>query len=192
MIHAATSHDHSLPSAALILLGPKLPAGFILRPLLGASDQEALLAHWLALSAECLRSRFFHAPSRDFLAARARSIDFVDPRVVGIFDAAGSLVCAAQWAPEGPGVAELAFSTLAASRGQGLAKIAVGACALDARSRGFTRLRLETLRKNIAAKKLCASMGARPEPSEELFPDTIVHHIEPDAAPAGSYLRPRR
>ena len=167
-----------LPPLASQLLSPKLSSDLSMRALDGPADRDALLAHWLALSPECLRLRFFYSPSPHALRERAQSMDFRQPRVVGIFDAQGTLVCSAQWAREAAGVAEIAFSTLSAHRGQGLAKLAVGACAIDARESGISKLRLETMRRNIPAKRLCHSMGGAPEPSEELLAETIVHHID--------------
>ena len=135
-----------------------LPRGFSMREL-GSGDKKDLFEHWAALGAEDLMSRFFSMPSREALEKRAMETDFSKTRMAGVFDASGKLVSVSQWARETSEVGESAFSTLPEFRKLGLAKAAALACALEARALGLRMLRMETLRRNHAARSLGQALG---------------------------------
>lgn len=142
-------------------------------------DREQLFNHWMALGPEGLRTRFFHPPSAELLERRARDLSFDNPRIVGIFDEDGFLACAGEWAHE-PGVegeAEAAFSTVPRHQRRGLGKIIAAACVLDARERGALILRVDTLRHNIAAQALAASLGGRRPRSVASWEDCVSSRI---------------
>lgn len=174
-------------------LSKLLPAGMSLR-LLGEApnDREALFKHWLSLGPQGMRTRFFYAPSEDLLERRAIGLSFENPRLAGIFDEHGILVCVGEWARE-PGEereAEAAFSTSPSHQRRGFAKIIAAACVLDARERGSLMLRIDTLRENIAAQALAASLGgerARPSGS---WDDTVSSRISlSEATPSAVMIR---
>ena len=179
--------SHLAPSApdldsACLALEPRLPEGMTLRALgRMPGDREALANHWMGLGVEGMRTRFFYLPSEHVLRARAKDLDFVNPRFAGIFDKDGSLACVAEWAfePSDNEEAEAAFSTHEMHRRKGLAKIAAAACAIDARSKGVKRLRIDTLRENSAAQHLATSLGgAREAGSPDGYQDAVSSFID--------------
>lgn len=184
-----------LPSSC-DFLSHLLPKGMRIRLLgEGLGDREALFKHWLSLGPQGMRTRFFYSPSEDLLERRAMGLSFENPRLAGIFDEDGILACVGEWAQE-PGEereAEAAFSTSPSHQRRGLAKIIAAACVLDARERGALALRIDTLRENVAAQALAASLGgerARPSGS---WDDTVSSRIDlRQATPAMLMLRMNR
>lgn len=157
-----------------------VPKGYKLRALGAKSgDRLALFEHWRDIGPEARRTRFFFSPSLELLRKRAFDLDFINPRFAGLFDEQGQLACVAEWAFDGPGEAEAAFSTLPDHRRKGLAKIAAAACALDAREQGVMRLRIDTLRENKAAQALAQSLGgSREAGSPEGWNDCVSSYID--------------
>jgi hypothetical protein len=175
------ARDQNKPSSPLGVspLQSRLLSGFQLRFLDAIrTDRQALLEHWMGLDTDGLFTRFFHAPTPEALAKSVEALDMANPRFAGIFDPQERLVCVAQWADEGGGTAELAFSTLPEFRKRGLAKIASGVCAIDARERGLMRMRIDNLRINKPGRMLAQSLGGEIEASDEPFSESIISYLD--------------
>lgn len=169
-------------AGACAILGPLLPPGMELRAMgRREGDRAAIYEHWASLGDHDIYSRFFTRPSDYMLRKRASEADFENPRFAGVFDAQGKLACLAEWAfePNDPLEAEAAFSTSPTHRRMGLAKIAAAACAIDARSSGIERLRIDTLRENVAAQGLAQKLGgARERKGAEGWDDSVSSYID--------------
>lgn len=168
--------------SACSILEPLLPAGMTLRAMGGFDgDRAAIYDHWATLGEHGIYSRFFIRPSDYMLRKRAAEADFDNPRFAGIFDSQGKLACLAEWAlePGDPLEAEAAFSTSPSHRRLGLATIAAAACAIDARASGIERLRIDTLRENVAAQGLARRLGgARESKAAEGWDDSVSSYID--------------
>lgn len=155
--------DDLAPLPAICFQIP-LPEGFSFRLLNGSpQDRDALLSHWLRLSGEDRRMRFFSPTSDEVLISRASKLNFRAPRVIAVFDPQDRLVATGEWAtePEDPLEAECAFSCDKDQRGRGVSKALGRACFFDAAQFGIARARIDTLRENSAARALAQSLGAR-------------------------------
>lgn len=141
-----------------------LPEHYSLALLNGSpKHREDLYQHWLKLSGDDRRCRFFSQMTDEALLHRIHSLDFAEPRILGIYNAEQELVACGEWARdfENPSEAECAFSCNKSERGRGLSKLIGKACFYDAAQFGVFKARIETLRENASARALAESLGAK-------------------------------
>lgn len=124
-------------------------------------DQNDLLNHWLGLSKEDLRLRFFHTVSESVLEHRSKNIKYDNHMLLGLYNEKSELISVAEWACENETIAEAAFSTWKEYRGQGLGKRLAALCILDAKLKGMEWVKIESLKENDGATKLALSLGGK-------------------------------
>jgi GNAT superfamily N-acetyltransferase len=125
---------------------------------LGDSARAALVAHFLALSAEDRRLRFGSSISPDGIAGYVDRIDFDRDAVFAVHDDDLTLVGVAHVAFE-HSIAELGLSVLPGHRGQGVGGALFERAAVHARNRFIPRLFMHCLAENAPIMRMARRFG---------------------------------
>lgn len=139
------------------MISKRMTGGWFRR--LWHGDEDALLAHYLRLSAADRRLRFMHAVGDEFLARHARKLREAGYHVTGWFRG-GVLRGVVEVATGGPS-AEASFSVEAAWRNLGVGRGLMRRALRRARQAGCSSLTVLTAWDNTAMIRLAQVFGAR-------------------------------
>ncbi len=147
---------------------------------LDAGDTEALHAHWMRLSEECLRRRFLGPVGADYLARRARAVFAENGHAIGWFRD-GVLRGVAELYPLPGGAAEASFTVEPAFRAKGVGHGLFRRVLTRARNLGLSQVVIYTMRDNRPMIRIAERAGAEMhhEPDEVT---AICRLDRPDAA----------